>query len=577
MPSRRAALVLAVLSLLAPAAPARAQAAPGAAAGSGNPAVLEEGRPGAIPAEQAAAVQALAPAPVYFDGRLLFLVRGGIPGLTPRDRAANIEARLRAVAGAPEPPGPVRVVEAGFSDIFAGDSFLVSITDAESGGRQNRALYAQAIARTIEEALRGYREARTPDALVRSGVKVAVATAVLVVLLLALRFLRLRVGPALRRRGEALLARARIQGLELIRPEAQARLVRGTGWAVHALLILVSLLAWLELVLHFLPWTRGAADRWLGFVFGAVIDVLRGVVGYLPNLVYITLFALLGYGAHQLNRLFFRAVAAGAVRLPGFHADWSAVTSKIVSLFLFALVGVAVYPYLPGSGSSAFQAIGIFLGAVISLGSGSSVANAIAGVVITYMRPFAVGDFVRIADATGTVTEQSSLAIRLLTIRNEHVTLPAAIVLANPIVNYSAQVRSSGVAIRTGVTIGYDTPWRQVHELLLAAAGRTSHVLASPPPWVIQTELHDFYVRYELDAYIDDPARQHFILSELNQNVQDSFFAAGVEILSPHYASLRDGNAPAIPEGQAPPGTPPRSFQVALRRGGPGKPGTGQG
>src|SRR5512137_320911 len=171
--------------------------------------------------------------------------------------------------------------------------------------------------------------------------------------------------------------------------------------------------------------------------------------------------------------MFFRAVRAGAIQLPGFYPEWSRTTSMLVSGFIFALVAVAVYPYLPGSGSSAFQAIGILFGAMISLGSGSAVANAVSGVVLTYMRPFQVGDFVRIADSTGTVTEQSMLAIRLVTIRNEHVTIPASAVLSSQILNYSAEARRSGVAIRTSVTIGYDTPWRKVHELLLAAAART--------------------------------------------------------------------------------------------------------
>jgi small-conductance mechanosensitive channel len=152
------------------------------------------------------------------------------------------------------------------------------------------------------------------------------------------------------------------------------------------------------------------------------------------------------------------------------------------------------------------------------------------------------------------------------------VTLAASTVLGSQILDFSAEARKGGVAIRTSVTIGYDTPWRKVHELLLSAATRTTHVLEHPPPFVIQAELQDFYVRYELDAYVDQPARQHFILSELNQNVQDAFFAAGVEILSPHYASLRDGNSPAIPEGQAPAEGRPRAFAVTLRKGEPGAP-----
>jgi small-conductance mechanosensitive channel len=197
------------------------------------------------------------------------------------------------------------------------------------------------------------------------------------------------------------------------------------------------------------------------------------------------------------------------------------------------------------------------------------VANAISGIVLTYMRPFQAGDFVRIADVTGTVTERGLLAVKLVTIRNEHVTLASSTVLGSQILNYSAEARQSGVAIRTSVTIGYDTPWRKVHELLLAAAGKTAGVRREPAPWVIQSELQDFYVRYEVDGYVDDPARQHFILSELNQNVQDVFFAAGVEILSPHYAQLRDGNAPAIPAAQVPKGAPPRGFPVTVRKVGP--------
>jgi small-conductance mechanosensitive channel len=572
-PAPRRTPLLATLAMLLAATVARADAPGSASPAEGGSARGSE----ILTPEQGDALQVYPPAPVEFEGRVLFMVRGGVPGLQPAARAAAIEKRLRAAAEAPGEVGPVRVLEGYYSDIFAGDRFLASITDAESGSRASRALYAASIARTIDEALREYRVERTPDALLRSGIKVLVATAVLVVLLFGLRQFRRKAGPALALRAEGVLARLRVQGLELIRPEAQARLVRNVGWTLHGVIVLVVVLTWLEVVLHFLPWTRGAATRSMGFVAGAVGNVLRGVVGYLPNLVYIVLFSLLGYGANQLNKLFFRAVGAGAVRLPGFWPEWSTITSKIASLFLFALVGVAVYPYLPGSGSSAFQAIGIFLGAVISLGSGSSVANAIAGVVITYMRPFAVGDFVKIADVTGTVIEQSTLAVRVLTIRNENVTLPAAIVLANPVVNYSAQARSTGVAIHTGVTIGYDTPWRQVHELLLSAARKTGHVLERPAPWVVQTQLHDFYVCYELDAYIDDPVNQHFILSELNQNVQDAFFAAGVEILSPHYAQLRDGSAPAIPEAQVPKGAHGRGFPVTIRKDGPPEGGGGPG
>jgi len=504
------------------------------------------------------------PAPVYFDGHVLFHVRAGVADLTPEVRAERIQARLDAIAHGGE-PGPVRVEEGLFSDIYVGDQFVASITDDEAGASgAKRVAYARYVAQTIADAMKRYQAERAPKALVRSAVLAGVATAILVAFLLLLRLTRKKLGSRLERFAESALARARIQRFEILSPEVQKRLVVWVGRLLHLGLVLVALFAWLMVVGHLFPWTRDPADRSLGFVLRAVGSVGLQVVGFLPNLVYIVLFSFVGYVAHRINVAFFQGVARGAIRLPGFYPDWSAATSRLVSVFIYALVAVAIYPYLPGSGSSAFQAIGILFGAMISLGSGSSVANAISGVVLTYMRPFAVGDFVRVADTTGTVTQQSMLAVRLLTIRNESVTIPASTVLANPILNYSAQARGTGVAITTSVTIGYDTPWRKVHDLLLAAAGKTTHVQENPRPWVIQTALSDFYVRYELAVYIDDPARQHFILSELNQNVQDVFFEAGVEILSPHYAQLREGNRPAIPEEWRPKGQP-RAFAVEVR------------
>ncbi len=504
------------------------------------------------------------PAVVEFDGKTICYVRTRIGNRSAQERAQAIEGRIAEVADAREPPGPLTVVEGHASDIFLGDQFIASVTEGDAGNREQRGFYAQATGRRIVDGIQRYRADRTPDVLVRSVGKALGITALLVAALYGLSFVRRRIGPRLSLLASSALSRLRVQKFELIEAGTRLRLVTFVGGAIWVLLVLFSVLAWADAVAHLFPWTRGPADHALRFTLGAVGNVLSGVVGFLPNLVYILLFLVLGWGVQSVNRLFFRAVQAGAIQLPGFYPDWSGTTSMLVAVFIFALVAVAIYPYLPGSGSSAFQAIGLLLGAMISLGSGSAVANAISGIVLTYMRPFQVGDFVKIADATGTVVHQSMLAVRLVTIRNESVTLPASTVLAGQILNYSAQARESGVAVRTSVTIGYDTPWRKVHELLLAAAGRTPGVRDTPPPWVIQAELQDFYVHYELDAYVDTPERQHFILSALHQAVQDVFFAAGVEILSPHYAQLRDGSRPAIPPEHAPAGPGP-AFPVELR------------
>ncbi|MDQ2666715.1 MAG: mechanosensitive ion channel family protein, partial [Gemmatimonadota bacterium] len=83
--------------------------------------------------------------------------------------------------------------------------------------------------------------------------------------------------------------------------------------------------------------------------------------------------------------------------------------------------------------------------------------------------------------------------------------------------------------------------------LLIDAARATDDIRNEPPPFVLQTSLDDFYVTYELNAYTDRADRMAGTYSRLHQNIQDGFNVAGVEIMSPHYATLRDGNEITIP------------------------------
>ena len=116
--------------------------------------------------------------------------------------------------------------------------------------------------------------------------------------------------------------------------------------------------------------------------------------------------------------------------------------------------------------------------------------------------------------------------------------------------------------LHTTVTIGYDAPWRQVHELLRGAADRTTHVVKEPKPFVLQTALDDFYVNYQVNVYTDQASKMAQIYSELHQNIQDSFNEARVEICSPHYRQLRDGNSTTVPTEYLEKGYDPPRFRV---------------
>ena len=171
------------------------------------------------------------------------------------------------------------------------------------------------------------------------------------------------------------------------------------------------------------------------------------------------------------------------------------------------------------------------------------------------MRPFKLGDRVKIADTVGDVIERTLLVTRVRTPKEVEITIPNAMVLGSHIINYSAAALDGGVILHTDVTIGYDTPWRQVHELLLAAAARTEGMLEKPKPFVLQTALGDFAVSYELNAYTEQPNRMAAIYSTLHEHIQDEFQKAGVQIMSPHYEM--DPSTPKVPAPYRPKGTAP--------------------
>jgi small-conductance mechanosensitive channel len=233
-----------------------------------------------------------------------------------------------------------------------------------------------------------------------------------------------------------------------------------------------------------------------------------------------------------------------------------------VRFIILAFAFTVAFPYIPGSRSEAFKGVSIFLGILFSLGSTSAIANVVAGLSITYMRAYKIGDRVRIGDTVGDVIDRSLLVTHILTVKNEDVTVPNSMVLNAHIVNYSARAKEEGLILHTSVTIGYDVPWRTVHELLVEAARKTPDLLAEPKPFVLQTALNDFYVTYELNAHTDKPREMVNSYSALHRNIQDSFNEAGVEIMSPHYAQLRDGNRTAIPDAYLPTDYAPRSIRV---------------
>jgi len=234
-------------------------------------------------------------------------------------------------------------------------------------------------------------------------------------------------------------------------------------------------------------------------------------------------------------KVFFDAVAAGRVKLPRVYAETAQPTRRIIVAVLWLFAVVMMYPYLPGSESNAFKGVSVFIGLLLSIGSAGVVNQAVSGLMLMYSRALKAGDYVQIGDTEGTVVSLGMFATKIRTIKNEEVSIPNAVIVGTTTKNLTGPEQSKSVILHTAVTIGYSTPWRQVHALLLTAADRTPGLHKEPKPFVLQTALSDFYVEYQVNAYIVAPEQRIPVLDKLHQNIQDAFNEHGVQIMSPHY------------------------------------------
>ena len=107
-----------------------------------------------------------------------------------------------------------------------------------------------------------------------------------------------------------------------------------------------------------------------------------------------------------------------------FPPEYAAPTRQILNFFIIIFAMVVVAPYLPGAGTNAFQAVTLFIGVLVSLGSSTAIANMIASFVLQYMRAFKVGDTVSIGNQVGTVLQVQLFSTKLRTIANEEISIP---------------------------------------------------------------------------------------------------------------------------------------------------------
>lgn len=335
---------------------------------------------------------------------------------------------------------------------------------------------------------------------------------------------------------------------ELLDVDKQATAVIFLLKLVRYFIILILLYISIPILFSIFPVTQRLAEVLFGYIIYPIKSIGKAIIGYIPKLITIIIIIIITRYFLKLLRYVTHEIETERFKIPGFFADWAKPTYNIVKILVLAFALIVIFPYLPGSESAVFKGVSVFIGIVFSLGSSSIIGNIVAGLVITYMRPFKLGDRIKIGDVVGNVVEKTPFVTRIRTPKKEFITIPNSNILSSNVINYSKSKQQGGLVVYTSVTIGYDVPWRQVHQLLINAAKKTSNLNHDIAPFVLQTSLDDFYVSYQINAHTMEPDKQPQIYSELHQNIQDGFNEAGVEIMSPHYRAERDGNDVTIPK-----------------------------
>jgi len=298
------------------------------------------------------------------------------------------------------------------------------------------------------------------------------------------------------------------------------------------LIVLIAFIM-LPIVFSVFPFTQSWASNLIGLFTKPLKKAVFAIWDYIPNLITVFVILFVMRYAVRFVKYIFNEIDKGKLEVNGFHREFAMPTFTIVRFLLQAFTLVLVFPYLPGANSDIFKGISVFIGVLFSLGSSSAISNIIAGLVITYMRPFRIGDRITIADKTGVVIEKSPLVTRLRTIKNEEITIPNSSILSGNTVNYST-FSEEGICFQVELTVGYEEPWQRIHELLLNIPPRIARVNQLPAPFVLQKKLDDFYVLYELNVYISKSGEIELAKSEIYQHILNDFLAAGIEMNGPH-------------------------------------------
>ncbi len=497
--------------------------------------------PSCAHAEPLGQTRAAEPATLTFFNREIVVFRAVVLGYTPQQRVEAVRGRLNRIAdepGADEDVTVRRIEDGMLIEVRGSGVFGITPADVNTLAGESMESVTQRAVTNLRAALRASREQRDLVANAWAAGAVAVATAVFLLLSWSLARATRWLGPRMQAATVALVGHLRVGGHVAFSPEPIGKVVRQMlllgGWVVGLFLTYL----YLVFSLARFPYTHPWGEQLKEFLLNVLGTVARGIAAAIPGLVFVTVIILIARVLTRAVAVFTARVESGRITLSWLDADTAVPTRRILNAVLWLFALAMAYPYLPGAQSEAFKGLSVLVGLMITIGASGMVGQVASGLMIVYSRALRRGEYVRVGETEGTVAEVGLFATRVRTGLGEEVVLPNVYVVSNTTKNYSRIVAGGrGFVLDTTITIGYATPWRQVHAMLLEAARRSPGMMSEPAPFVVQTALSDFYVEYRLVAYAGPEQREKRakVLDGLHANIQDVFNEYGVQIMSPHY------------------------------------------
>jgi small-conductance mechanosensitive channel len=491
------------------------------------------------------AVADSAPADVHVEtaavmpfGDTLFVVYGSVGGVNVEARAKIIADNIRQLRDDLLYSADLLEVRSGedFCNVIYNDQILVGVTDRQSrmAGEPMQRMVQDYRSRIVA-AVAKQKQARSWFNIIK---QISLALLILAMVYFGIKYINL-----LYRKLRVFTMRRKVHIkslLYLLDEGRQTKLACSLVNALRWVLLLLFSYICLLLLFRLFPETRWISDKLISYILTPLTKALLAIWNFLPNLFAIIVIYFLFQLLLKALHIIADKIGSGAITFKNFEPSWATPTYQIIRVIVWVFMFIFIFPFLPQSDTDVFKGVSVFLGVLFSLGSTSIISNIVAGFIITYMRPFKEGDRIRMGEHVGDVVEKTALVTRLKTPKNEVITIPNSNLLTAQTVNYTASANDYGLILHVKVTMGYNEPWRRIHELLIEAGQKTRGIMQEPKPFVLQIALDDFCVEYQLNVYTREACDMLRIYSDLYANVQDILLREGISMAVPHQISIEE-------------------------------------